>query len=75
MAGGDINTKTCLHKIFLLIGFFVIIVLGKSYLTQVMAGEATFYEVKMSNILSSCQAKSENNVVAIFVLAEFMAPV
>ena len=34
------------------------------------AKDATFIEVKMSNILSSCQAKS----VAKFALGEFMAP-
>jgi len=50
---------------------------GKSFLAKAIAGEAdeaTFIEVKMSNILSSYQGSSENNAIAIFDIAELFAP-
>ena len=50
---------------------------GKTFLAKSIAGEAkdtTFLEVKMSNILSCYQGTSEQNLTAVFDIAEMMAP-
>ena len=50
---------------------------GKTYMAKAIAGEAmdaTFLEIKMNDILSSFRGKSENNIVAMFDIAEILQP-
>lgn len=50
---------------------------GKTYMARAIAGEATdatFMEIKMNDILSCYRGTSENNVVAMFDLAEILEP-
>ena len=53
------------------------LITGKSYFAKAIAGEAqnaTFMEIKMNDILSCYRGTSENNIVAMFDLAEILQP-